>query len=104
MRFGHEKLDCYRLAVEVGLWLKAAEFPKGDAGLKDQALRACRSIALNIAEGNAGDGKRRANYFNIARGSAAEVAACLDFVELAGAAEQKDKLRRINRMLFRMSR
>ena len=104
MRFGHEKLDCYRLAIEVARWIKASTFPRGDADLKDQALRACRSVALNIAEGNGLTGKRRINHFNIAMGSAAEVAACLDFVDLAGADEQQSKLRRINSMLFNMTR
>ena len=105
MYFGHEKLDCFRLTVKVGHWLKASEFPRGDANLKEQALRAIRSVGLNIAEGcGRGEGKASKNHFNIARGSAAEVSAVLDFVHLNGAGEQQDRLRRINAMLFRMSR
>jgi four helix bundle protein len=46
---------------------------------RDQLDRASTSIVLNIAEGN---GKRshpdRCRYFDIARGSAVECAACLD--------------------------
>ena len=49
--FAHERLDCYRLAVEVNRWFGEAVFPPGRAHLKDQGQRASDSIVCNIAEG-----------------------------------------------------
>ena len=49
--FAHERLDCYRLAVEVNRWFSKAVFPPGRAHLKDQGQRASDSVVCNIAEG-----------------------------------------------------
>ena len=99
MRFDHEGLDCYRMALEVARWFKDTRFPRGDAKLKDQGIRASRSVVLNIAEGRSKEGPAGANSYRIARGEAAETCAVLDLVQLAGGAEQQAKLRRINQML-----
>jgi four helix bundle protein len=80
MYFDHEKLDVYREAISffgwVGEFLNAID---AKAAAKDQLDRASTSIPLNIAEGN---GKfsttDRARFFEVARGSALECAACLD--------------------------
>ncbi|MCH7227273.1 four helix bundle protein [Haloferula sp. A504] len=82
--FSHERLDVYRKALEFIEWLapllsRLAEAPTPTGELRSQLDRASLSILLNIAEGN---GKRkpalRARFFDDARGSGTECAACLD--------------------------
>jgi four helix bundle protein len=78
--FDHEKLDVYREAIAfcgwVGEFLNAIS---AKAAAKDQLDRASTSIPLNIAEGNGKfSAKDRARFFEMARGSALECAACLD--------------------------
>ena len=78
--FDHEKLDVYQDAIRfvciVDELLK--DVPKSFA-VHNQLDRASTSIPLNIAEGN---GKYtpadRCRFFDIARGSTLECAACLD--------------------------
>ncbi len=62
------------------------------------------SAALNIAEGKARGGKAESNHYGIAQGSAAEACAVLDLVNMDGATEQQQKLRRVGAMLSRMGR
>lgn len=102
--FGHEKLISYQLAQTFIEWVKELQVeikaPMGD--LKSQLDRAALSIVLNTAEGN---GKRerpvRARFFDDARGSSAECAACLDALVSSGAidsarvADGKQMLNRI---------
>jgi four helix bundle protein len=79
-QFDHEKLRAYQEALRFMAWVEPL-FEKLSAKLaaRDQLDRASTSIVLNIAEGN---GKRshpdRCRFFDIARGSALECAACLD--------------------------
>jgi len=55
------------------------QLPTGYGFLADQLRRAAASVSLNFAEGCAKDSiKERRRFFNIARGSACEVAAVLD--------------------------
>lgn len=84
-QFDHEKLDVYQLEVEFVAWatdliLEVKQVP----GISvrepcDHLDRASLSSMFNTAEGN---GKRqmrgRAKFFDDARGSATECAACLD--------------------------
>lgn len=78
--FDHEKLSAYQEAIHFAAWAEALlkTLPK-HLSVHDQLDRASTSIALNIAEGN---GKYtapdRCRFFDIARGSALECAACLD--------------------------
>jgi four helix bundle protein len=78
--FDHEKLRAYQEALRFMAWVEPL-FEKLPAKLaaRDQLDRASTSIVLNIAEGN---GKRshpdRCRFFDIARGSVLECAACLD--------------------------
>lgn len=78
--FDHEKLKAYNEAVAFVGWAGPLldELPAKLAA-RDQLDRASTSIVLNIAEGN---GKRshpeRCRFFDIARGSTVECAACLD--------------------------
>ena len=78
--FDHEKLDVYRESIAFCGWV--GEFLgtiSAKAAAKDQLDRASTSIPLNIAEGNGKfSAKDRARFFEVARGSALECAACLD--------------------------
>src|SRR5512133_3145271 len=77
--FDHEKLDVYRESIAFSGWV--GEFLgaiSAKAAAKDQLDRASTSIPLNIAEGNGKfSAKDRARFFEMARGSALECAACL---------------------------
>jgi four helix bundle protein len=76
----HEKLEVYQAALEFITWTSPflSKLP-GSASVRNQLDRASTSVPLNIAEGN---GKftsaDRCRFFDIARGSALESAACLD--------------------------
>src|SRR5207249_8554631 len=108
----HEKLDVYREAINFCGWV--GEFLasiSAKAAAKDQLDRASTSIPLNIAEGNGKfSAKDRARFFEMARGSALECAACLDVLlvrKLASeqqVARQKEKLARIVQMLIGLLR
>lgn len=85
VQFDHEKLEVYQLELEFLTWvtdlmteIRATQHPYLRETF-DQLDRASLSALLNTAEGN---GKRatqqRARYFDDARGSAMECAACLD--------------------------
>jgi len=102
MQMAHERLDVYKVALEVGQWTLKAKWPKGTYDLKTQAIRAAASISLNIAEGSRRRGKAQAHHFEIARGSAAETLTVFQLVDLPGGKAQQHKLRRIDRMLQKM--
>ncbi len=78
--FDHEKLTVYQVAMAFNEWVGALLPSIGaKAAAKDQLDRAATSIPLNIAEGNGKFSSRdRARFFDIARGSTLECAACLD--------------------------
>ena len=101
MQMDHERLDVYRLAVQVARWMLRARWPRGTSD-KKQAARAAASVALNIAEGNRRRGKARSNHLEIARGSAAEALTALQIVDLPGGEAVQHDLRRIDRMLERL--
>jgi four helix bundle protein len=79
-QFDHEKLHVYQLSIAFVAWADGVlnGLPKTLA-VHNQLDRASTSIPLNIAEGN---GKftsaDRCRFFDNARGSALECAACLD--------------------------
>ncbi|MGH7955898.1 MAG: four helix bundle protein, partial [Opitutaceae bacterium] len=79
-QFDHEKLRAYQEALRFVAWVDPLiEKLQAKVAARDQLDRASTSIVLNLAEGN---GKRshpdRCRYFDIARGSVVECAACLD--------------------------
>src|SRR6185503_4225403 len=78
--FDHEKLMVYQVALAFNVWVgETLAAIDAKAAAKDQLDRAATSIPLNIAEGNGKFSHRdRARYFDIARGSTLECAACLD--------------------------
>jgi len=94
--FDHEKLDVYHLELKFIAWVTPLleEVSQTAAGktseVRDQLDRASLSALLNTAEGN---GKRqrqgRAKFFDDARGSATECAACLDAFIAKGAAREE---------------
>src|SRR5947207_2553496 len=84
--FDHEKLDVYQLELSFLTWVTPllVEIKQGAANARpaeiiDHLDRASLSALLNTAEGN---GRRqrqtRAKFFDDARGSVTECAACLD--------------------------
>ena len=79
-QFDHGKLNVYQTGILFVAWSSdlLADIPK-NIPVHNQFDRASTSIPLNIAEGN---GKHtpadRWRFFDIARGSALECAACLD--------------------------
>ena len=79
-QFDHEKLNVYQIAITFVAWSSdlLTVIPK-NISVHNQFDRASTSIPLNIAEGN---GKYtsadRCRFFDTARGSALECAACLD--------------------------
>jgi four helix bundle protein len=83
--FDHEKLDVYQVELGFVAWVtdllsdvKAAPH-SFQREVCDQLDRASLSALLNTAEGNGKrQGRQRAKFFDDARGSAVECAACLD--------------------------
>ena len=110
--FDHEKLDVYRESIALCGWV--GEFLgtiSAKAAAKDQLDRASTSIPLNIAQGNGKFSARgRARFFEMARRSALECAACLDvlLVRKLASEEQvvtaKERLTRIVQMLIGLLR
>src|SRR6476660_1540342 len=110
--FDHEKLDVYQEAIAVCGWV--GEFLgaiSAKAAAKDQLDRASTSIPLNIAEGNGKLSARdRSRFFEMARGSALECAACLDVLLVRKLADEeqvvlaKERLVRIVQMLIGLLR
>src|SRR5262245_60932395 len=102
--FDHERLDCYRVAMEFQEIAAEICARRGLGAARDQLDRASLSIALNIAEGV---GRRSAtdksHFFAIARGSAAECAAVLESLAARGAVEPVT-CRRGRSLLIRSSR
>ena len=104
MRFDHEGLDAYKLALQVAHFIRTHRFPEGDYELKHQLRRSSQSVVLNLAEGRARGGKAAQNHYRIALGSAAETCAGLDL--LPSTQHRRDMqalLRRIGSMLRRMA-
>jgi len=110
--FDHEKLIVYQTAITFVVWSSdlLTNVPKNMA-VHNQLDRASTSIPLNIAEGN---GKYtsadRCHFFDTARGSALECAACLDvlgartIIDGSGVARGKGLLSEIVSMLIGLIR
>ena len=111
-QFGHETLNVYQESIRFITWVTELLEPVSkDLSVYNQLERASTSIPLNIAEGN---GKHtsadRCRYFDSARGSALECAACLDVlvakkkVDEDRVKEGKDRLYQIVSMLIGLIR
>jgi four helix bundle protein len=84
--FDHEKLFAYQRSIQFVAWSSAwlGKLP-AKLAVADQLDRASTSVPLNIAEGNAKHTvPDRCRYFDTARGSALECAACLDVLVAKG--------------------
>ncbi len=84
--FDHEKLIAYQRGIQFIAWSSPLleKLPRKLAAA-DQLDRASTSIPLNLAEGNAKHtAPDRCRYFDTARGSALECAACLDVLVAKG--------------------
>jgi len=106
----HERLDCYRVALEFAAMVPSLTKTARPA-LRDQLERAASSVALNLAEGCGRRARRdRLHFFAIAQGSAAECAAGIDILRVLGqasrgdAARAKHTLTRIVQMLVGLRR
>ncbi len=84
--FDHEKLIAYQRCIQFVAWSsQLLENLPAKLAVCDQLDRASTSIPLNIAEGNAKHTPPdRCRYFDGARGSALECAACLDVLVAKG--------------------
>jgi four helix bundle protein len=84
--FDHEKLIAYQRGIQFVAWSsRLLETLPAKLAVCDQLDRASTSIPLNIAEGNAKHtAPDRCRYFDTARGSALECAACLDVLVAKG--------------------
>ena len=84
----HHKLHTFQLAKELLLAVQAAAIR--DSHLRDQALRAAKSVCLNCAEG-AGRVTHadKARAFTIARGELIEAAAAVEIAALVGDASKE---------------
>ena len=84
--FDHEKLVAYQRSIQFIAWASQVlqNVPRKLA-VQDQLDRASTSVPLNMAEGNAKfTAPDRCRYFDTARGSALECAACLDVLVAKG--------------------
>ena len=113
--FDHERLEVYKLQLQFLGWLtQLLKEMDQDSGRQTRELRrhldeASVSVLLNIAEGN---GRRqrqvRSKFFDDARGSATECAACLDALVAKGACtlarmqQGKSMLERVVSMLTKL--
>ena len=87
----HHKLLAFGVARELVVAVHEAHL-RG-AHLRDQALRAAKSCALNCAEGAARVSRAdKARAFAIARGEAAEAAAAVEIAALCGEASAESAL------------
>ena len=114
--FDYEKLDVYHLELRFITWvttlLAKIKQRRPDARITDvvdQLDRASISALLNTAEGNGRRQRRtRARFFDDARGSTTECAACLDALVAKGVCsggeidESKQLLLRIASMLTKL--
>ncbi|HLH57358.1 MAG TPA: four helix bundle protein [Verrucomicrobiae bacterium] len=84
--FDHEKLIAYQRGIQFIVWSsQLLERLPAKLAVADQLDRASTSVPLNLAEGNAKHTiPDRCRYFDTARGSALECAACLDVLVAKG--------------------
>jgi four helix bundle protein len=84
--FDHEKLIAYQRSIEFVAWSsQLLEKLPPRLAVCDQLDRASTSVPLNLAEGKAKyTGPDHYRYFDTARGSALECAACLDVLVAKG--------------------
>jgi four helix bundle protein len=110
--FDHEKLDCYRVAMQALVLVDkiARSLPRGYAKLKDQMQRASQGVVLLIAEASARSGADRAMRFKMSRSEAGEAGAALEAALTLRIANERDctqareLLLRVSAMLWPLTR
>lgn len=81
----HERMDVYKIALELYGAAMTCVPRKGARTLRDQLERASSSVVLNIAEGAGRTSSTdKKHFYEIAKGSATECAAILDVLRLTG--------------------
>jgi four helix bundle protein len=106
------RLDAYRCALELHrrIGRMVARFPRGEADLRSQMVRASRSVPLNIGEGVGKRGRARAAAYEVALGEAKELIVALDCVEIDRLApvgdvvEAQELADRVSAMLTKLMR
>ena len=91
--FPHEKLDAYRVAIELaGLSKTLAEkIPRGHRSVADHLLRAASNTVLLLAEGaNRRGAAQKRQRFVESRGECAEVAAAADLFLVLGIGSEQE--------------
>lgn len=88
------RLDVYRTALDLyrAVGQIVADFPRGEADLRGQMRRACRSVPFNIGEAVGKRGRARAAAYQVALGEAKELLVALDCVEIDGLAPHETVL------------
>ena len=81
-QLSHHRLRVWHEAV--ALVREVRDVRISDAGLRDQAMRAAQSVALNIAEASGREGNAKKQHMRIARGSVIEVVAAYEVAEAMG--------------------
>ena len=85
--FPHDKLDAYRVALEMARGAKylAQQIPRGHRSIADHLLRSSSNSVLLLAEGanRRGPAEKRQRFVE-SRGEAGEVAAACDLVMVLG--------------------
>ena len=109
--FPFENLEVYKKAFELNrkVYFLLKERKNIASYVRDQLGRASLSVMLNIAEGSGRySNKDRRNFFVIARSSAFECSAIIDFLFSANEIEEQERiffnegLEEISRILFVM--
>lgn len=104
MYLAHERLDCYRLALELARWAASAAIPPQRKHLREQLVRAADGVVLAIAEGSGLAGDARRHHYRIALGSACEGGAIVDLLAPRDHAAIRDRIVRVAAMLSKMAR
>src|SRR4051812_5575765 len=90
--FSHERLNVYQASIRLVLMVSPIiEKTIKRLAVVDQLDRASTSIPLNIAEGNGRyTPPDRCRFFDTARGSALECAACIDVLVAKGKLDEEE--------------
>jgi len=107
VKFDHEKLIVYQRALEFIVKINPILNSNFKSSVIDNLDRASTSVVLNIAEGTGKySPKDKSKFYDIARGSALECAACIDILlerkkmSVEDAVSNKNMLIEIVSMLF----
>jgi len=81
-RFAHERLDAYRVALQLFVEVEQIVLPQGHADLRDQLRRATAATVRHIAEAaNRTHPRDKAARFIVAQGECGECAAVLEMAQ-----------------------